>query len=64
VFANELDVGDVALEGRFWYGWTDVLPKGTKMLMPETACTLGGETFSARKAIRQLGKARTPARTD
>jgi hypothetical protein len=64
VYADELDVGDVLLEGRFWYGWTDVLPKGSKMLMPETVCTLGGETSAVRKAIRELGKARMPARTD
>lgn len=65
VYAKELDAADVILEGGFfWYGWTDVLPKGTKMLMPETGCTLGGETSSVRKAIRELGKARMPAKTD
>ena len=65
VYANEVDVRDVILEGGFfWYGWTDVLPRGTKMLMPETACTLGGETSSVRKAIRELGKTRLPAKTD
>ena len=65
VYAGEQDVRDVILEGGFfWYGWTDVLPKGTKMLMSGTACTPGGETSSVRKAIRELGKARIPAKTD
>ncbi len=65
VYAGEGDVRDVILEGGFfWYGWTDVLPKGTKMLMSGTACTLGGETSSVRKAIRELGKGRMPAGID
>jgi len=64
VYANEVDVRDVSLEGEFWYGWTDVLPKGSKMLTPQTVCTRGGETTSVRKAIRELGKARIPAKTD
>jgi hypothetical protein len=65
VYAGEQDVRDVILEGGFfWYGWTDVLPKGTKMLMAQTACTLGGETSSVRKAIRELGKARMPGKTE
>jgi hypothetical protein len=61
---TEVDVRDVNLEGEFWYGWTDVLPKGTKMLMPQIGCTSGGKTSAVKKAIRELGKARMPAKTD
>ena len=65
VYADEVDVRDVFLDGKFfWYGWTDVLPKGTKMLVPEIGCSPGGETSSVKKAIRELGKARMPAKTD
>ena len=45
----------------FWFGWTDVLPEGTHMLVP-AACAPGGETTVAvvRTALRELGKGRTP----
>jgi hypothetical protein len=42
VYASEQDVQDVTLDGlpagSFWYGWTDVLPKGTKMLASNGLC--------------------------
>lgn len=62
VYASEIDVRDVTLGGSFWYGWTDVLPPGTKMLVPQTACMPGGETSAVEEAIRQLGKSRLPAK--
>ncbi len=61
VYASEHDVKDVILESFFWYGWTDVLPEGSRMLVPETACMPGGESVKVREAIRQLGKGRIPA---
>lgn len=65
VYASEQNVKDVIMEnGYFWYGWTDVLPDGTKMLVPETACLPGGETSAVRKAIRKLGKGRIPTKTE
>ena len=42
IFASEQDVfwpGGTT----FWYGWTDVVPKGTPMLAPQ-ACAPSGET--------------------
>ena len=60
VYASEQDVKDVIIDGLLWYGWTDVLPKGTKMLLPQTACMPGRETSAVREAIRQLGKGRIP----
>jgi hypothetical protein len=66
VYAVQQEVQDFTIDGTrdspLWYGWTDVLPKGTKMLVPPTACMLGGETSTVRKAIRQLGKGRQPAK--
>ena len=66
VYASEQDAQDVTIDGfpdgPFWYGWTDVLPKGTKMLVPQTACMPGGETSAVRKSVRELGKARIPAK--
>jgi hypothetical protein len=65
VYASEQDVQDVTYDGLrdgpLWYGWTDVLPRGTKMLVPQTACMPGGQTSSVRKSLRALGKGRTPA---
>ena len=66
VYASERDVQDVTYDGLrdgpFWYGWTDVLPRGTKMLVPQTACTPGGESSAVRKNLRELGKGRIPAK--
>jgi|SRR5579862_982829 len=62
VYAREQVVRDEILDnGFFWYGWTDVLPEGTKMLVPG-ACTPEGETTMpwVRAALRELGKGRTP----
>jgi len=43
VYAAELDVKDVVLEdGFFWYGWADVLPAGSKILVPQGVCRRGG----------------------
>jgi len=62
VYASEQDAKDVILPGEnFWYGWTDILQEGTKMLVP-TACTPGGKTSDVQKAIRQIGKGRIPAK--
>ncbi len=63
VYAYEQDVKDVIMGKIFWYGWTDVLPEGTKMLVPNTACMPGGESSAVRKAIQQLGKGCIPAKT-
>jgi len=66
VYAAEQDVQDLTLDGLpdgpLWYGWTDVLPKGTKMLVPQTACMPGGEASAVRKSLRALGKGRAPAK--
>ncbi len=65
VYAGQGKARDIILEnGFFWYGWTDVLPEGTPMLVPQLACTPGGETSTATQAIRELGKGRAPAKTD
>jgi hypothetical protein len=63
VYASEVAVKDVTIEGLLWY-WADLLPPGTKMLVPQTACMPGGEVSTVRKAVRQLGNGRTPAKTD
>jgi hypothetical protein len=62
VFASEKTSQDVSLDGtHLWFGWTDVLPKGTPMLVP-TPCTPSGETSRVfvRDAINQLGKGSSP----
>ena len=59
VYASEIDVSDFVTDGLFWYGWTDVLPVGTKMMIP-AGCSPGGETSTVRKVVRQLGKGHAP----
>jgi hypothetical protein len=60
VYVSEVEVSDVGLEEHFLYGWTDLLPKGSKMLAP-SPCVPHDEE---RKALRTLGKGRAPARTN
>jgi hypothetical protein len=60
VYAVEREVEDVMLDEFFWYGWTDVLPKGSRMLKPQTACVPGGETSRVGHDLGQLGKGRVP----
>lgn len=61
VYAEEQVSKDRLLGDMFWFGWTDVLPEGTHMLVP-AACAPGGETTVpvVRTSLRQLGKGRTP----
>ncbi len=63
VYAAEMPARDVFMGDVFWYGWTDVLPVGTQMLVPQTACMPGGETSKVQKALGELGKGRSPVRT-
>jgi hypothetical protein len=62
VYAGERGVEDGATVGRLF--WTDIFPEGTKILMPDTACTPGGEASKVRKALRQLGRGRIPSGSD
>lgn len=57
VFASEHPSKDVFLGADFWYGWTDVLPAGTLMLM-DTSCAPGGKLSEpfVKDAIKRLGK--------
>ena len=63
LYASEMEAKDVLLGGRFWYGWTDVIPEGTKMLVP-TACAPSGDGGDKKTVHRDLGKGKIPARTD
>jgi hypothetical protein len=64
VFAAEKPSQDVSWAGstKLWFGWTDVLPKGTPMLVP-TACAPSGETSEVfvRDALNKLGQGSPPA---
>lgn len=60
VYAGEGTSKDVKLEDYFWYGWTDVLAEGTKMLFPRLTCTPGGEVSKVGAALRELGKGMRP----
>jgi hypothetical protein len=60
VYAREERANDVLMGDYFWYGWKDILPQGSVMLMPDTACKLGGEVAKARAALVELGHGRAP----
>jgi hypothetical protein len=57
LYAIEQEAKDYVLDDYFWIGWADVLPKGTRMLVPE-ACAPGGEVSEVQTVLRQLGKGR------
>jgi hypothetical protein len=61
VFAREQPSQDIPVYAINWW-FTDVLPKGTPMLVPKE-CTPGGETSkqSVKNAIDQLGNGSLPA---
>jgi hypothetical protein len=61
VFAYEQRSRDVRLDDFLWYGWKDVLPEGTAMLIPDTACKPGGEVAKVRSTLDELGTGRVPA---
>lgn len=62
VFAEEHPSQDVIAGELFWYGWTDVVPKGTSMLEPQ-GCTPSGEVSKefVIKALKRLGKGFHPS---
>ena len=64
VYASRVEAKDVVFEAPtfFWYGWADILPAGTKMLVPETACMPGGEIHAVSAALHELGKGGKPSR--
>jgi hypothetical protein len=63
VYALESKSRDVILGATFWYGWTDVLPEGTPMFVPQ-ACQPGGEISSKLKTFTVLGRGRVSKKTE
>lgn len=62
VFAQSSKSYDVILDSTtFWYGWTDLLPEGSRMLEP-ASCAPGGQVDRdpVRKWIRELGRGKHP----
>ena len=60
VFAAEQKVEDVLRDGRLWYGWKDILPEASAMLIPDTACKPGGEVTKVLDVLHELGPGRVP----
>jgi hypothetical protein len=63
VFASNATSDDYFLAAdRFWYGWTDILTRGTPMYRPMTACMPGGDVSlpAVQKQIRELGTGSKP----
>jgi hypothetical protein len=60
VYARDQRATDVLLGDDFWYGWKDILPEGSPMLVPDTACKPGGEVAVSRSALTELGAGLVP----
>jgi hypothetical protein len=60
VYAREARAKDVLMGDYFWFGWKDILPEGSVMFVPDTACKPGGEAAKARVALDELGRGRVP----
>ena len=54
IYAREQKVEDIFLADRLWIGWKDVLPEGTKMLVP-VECSPSGEVSQVGWALKELG---------
>ena len=61
VFAVAHAATDVLSGNDFWYGWKDMLPEGSVMLVPDTACKPGGEIPKVKASLDQLGPGRAPS---
>jgi hypothetical protein len=61
VYAYLSEAEDYRMDKDLWFGWTDILAPGTKMLRP-MACTPGGLTSKrwAKKAMSELGRGFAP----
>jgi hypothetical protein len=62
VYATETYARDFYLGEDFWYGWADILPLNTRILIPDTACMPGGEISSVKHILRELGKGSHPSK--
>jgi hypothetical protein len=60
VFADEGPSQDRMLGEKFWYGWTDVVPQGTRLLELRV-CTPSGEISKVSEALKRLGKGSVPS---
>jgi hypothetical protein len=62
VYAKLTPAQDYRYDDFFWYGWTDVVTKGSPMLVPTVACMPWGPTSvpEVRKSVRDLGRGSIP----
>jgi hypothetical protein len=58
VFAVSQEADDFWLEKHFWFGWLDVLPKGSRFLTANNYCDSTAEVKQAGKTLTGLGKGR------
>lgn len=60
VFAESQKADDHWLDKHLWYGWLDLLPKGSSFLTVNNFCDSTAEVKQARKTLRQLGRGQKP----
>ena len=62
VYARSTPAQDYRYDDFFWYGWTDVVPKGSPMLVPVAGCMPGGSTSTpeVRESVKALGRGTIP----
>ena len=60
VFARLQEADDNYLAKNFWYGWLDLLPRGTRILSVNSFCDSTGEARTSIRVLRALGKGQKP----
>lgn len=61
VFAKSQYSDDYKTANNFWYGWLDLMPKGTVFLTVNAACNPTAPTKRAGNTLRALGAGKKPA---
>jgi hypothetical protein len=61
VFAKSQYSDDYRMGNVFWYGWLDLMPKGTVFLTVNAACNLTSTVKHAGNTLRALGPGKKPA---
>jgi hypothetical protein len=60
VFAVSQEADDHKLGESYWYGWLDVLPKGTHILTVNNYCDSTSEVTKAGEILNALGRGKKP----
>jgi len=60
VFAVFQEANDYWLGNDFWYGWLDVLPRGSRILTANNSCDSTSEIKEGMSTLKVLGRGKRP----